>query len=536
MKLQILASVVLAIACTGLGLVTGMVATRSSASGAAAPEDEQGHDHSKLSEATLRNLGVTVAPAAKSRFVTSREVAASVVDGPFAELPQHAPIGGRVAEILVKPGMVVAAGAPLVKLTRDPLPRPRLELTADILVPSRESLHGAVGEVRRAHAEVEIARTELARIEQFAAAAAPGDPPVVPRQRAIDLRNQLLRAQTGLTQAREELEKHGLTEQQVQGVIDGAPLPPVVQAMWLRALQHNGLWPDSAQRLHGALPANLRELPWSIATAGELAGAGLATEELAAWLEGEPAAAEHFLAIGAMLQQGSSLAELRRLYAAGAFAPIVTVVAPAGEDFDVHDLGVKLGQHVEAGAELVTLRDPRAMYLRVQPLGGEVAVLLEAIARGAQCSAEPLLAGTGPKFDALRIGWLDGDAGADGAYAMVAVANTPLAGDVAHGRTWQLRPGQRYRLLIPSQALDDVYVLPATALVRQGDKQMVILKDGDDYAPVEVLVVHRDEQVVVLATGEGLEPHPGDQIVQTGAHALSLALQGSDAAAHHHHH
>ena len=103
-------------------------------------------------------------------------------------------------------------------------------------------------------------------------------------------------------------------------------------------------------------------------------------------------------------------------------------------------------------------------------------------------------------------------------------------------RTWQIRPGQRYRLHIPTSALDDVYVLPATALIRQGDKQLVILKDGENFAPVEVHVVHRDEQVVVLATGEGLEPHPGDQIVQTGAFGLSLALQGSDAAAHHHPH
>ena len=44
-----------------------------------------------------------------------------------------------------------------------------------------------------------------------------------------------------------------------------------------------------------------------------------------------------------------------------AFALIVTVMAPSGEDFDVHDLAVKVGQHVEQGAELVTLRDPRAM-------------------------------------------------------------------------------------------------------------------------------------------------------------------------------
>lgn len=538
MKLQILASVVLALACTGLGLVTGMVATRSTPPGGAAAEEED--DHDKITEATLRNLGVTVAAAQKSRFVATREVAAVVVDGPFTELPQHAVIGGRVVEILVQPGMLVRAGEPLVRLSREPLPRPRLELTSDILVPSRESLHGAVGEVRRAHAEVQIASAELARVEQFAAESSPGEPPVVPRQRVIDLRNQLLRAQTGLAQAREELEKHGLTEEQVQGVIEGAQLPPVVQAMWLRALQHNGLWPSAAQMVHDALPEHLRELPWSIATAAELAGAGLASVELAEWLRREAAAAEYFLALGALLQQGHSLPELRRLYELGAFAPVVTVAAPAGVDFDVHELTVKLGQRVAAGDVVATLRDPRALYLRAAPIGAEVAALLEAIETNAECRAEPLAAGGGPTLDGLRVGWLDGDPASDGAYAMIAVRNAPAKVATAEGqrpaRTWQMRAGQRYRLHIPTGALDDVYVLPASALVRQGDKQMVILKDGENFAPVEVHVVHRDEQVVVLATGEGLEPHPGDQIVQTGAFALSLALQGSDAAAHHHHH
>ena len=60
----------------------------------------------------------------------------------------------------------------------------------------------------------------------------------------------------------------------------GGHLPRIGAEVWQRALQHNGLWPKAAEELLSVLPATQRELPWVIATIGELAASGLIGKDL----------------------------------------------------------------------------------------------------------------------------------------------------------------------------------------------------------------------------------------------------------------
>lgn len=521
-----------ALAFTALGALSGWIARRP------APAEPEGgaEEHERhLSPQTLANLGVTVDEVRPTSFARHVSIAGVVVDTPATEQPVHAPIGGRVETVQADVGTIVKPGETVVTLVRDPLPRPELTLTAEVLEPAQESLHQAVLDLRRSGEEVRIARTELQRVEQFTGRVDARELPILPRQREIDLRYALTRAETAHEQARLELQKHGLDEEQIAEVQEGAPLPRLDERAWKRALARNGLWPDAAERLSAALPEDLERLPWVVATIGELAASGIATDELAGWLAADAAAARHFLELGVLLQRGHTLTDVQRLQALNAFEPIVRVAAPPtreeGGAWDLHAVVVKPGAAVQDGAPLVVLRDPRRLLLRTEPVGSEVAAVLEAVTTGAALTARPLVRGSGPLLEDLHVAWVESAPDDEGTVAFVELENEVLARAAGErARTWALRSGVRYLIDVPAARLDDVYVLPAGAVADRGPDKVVFLQDGDDFRAVPVRVLHRDDEVAVLPAGEGAALFPGDRVVHTGAFALGLALNAGAAA------
>lgn len=523
---------VVAAAATVIGLVCGMLAA-GGAGGEAAPAGA-GHPP-VLPPATLTNLGVRVAEIQPGEFRRTVAVAAVAVDTPTTEQPVFAPIGGRVERIEVQVGTAVEPGRTVVTLVRDPLPRPQLTLTADVLRPAQEQLHQTVLDLRRSAEEVRIAATELERVEQYTGTVGGRDLPIVPRQRAIDLRYELARSEKALEQARLELQKHGLSGEQIAAVGQGAPLPEFTEETWQRALARNGLWPAAAQQLSGALPQSLRELPWVTATVGELAASGLATAELTQWIA-TSGAAEHFLDIGVLLQRGHTLADVRRLHELNALEPVVEVQAPPldeGAAWDVVAIGTRPGAHVAAGEALLTLADPRRLLLRTEPVGSEVAAILTAAAGSSPIRARPLIAGAGPVLEGLTVGYVQSAREHEGTVAFLEVENTVRAeidrGEGAKSRTWEVRAGVRYLLQVPTATLENVYVLPSAAVTQHGADQVVFLRDGDGFRPVPVAIAHRDDEVVVIPATKEVALFPGDPVVQSGAFELGLALLGGDA-------
>src|SRR5690606_31313953 len=152
-----------------------------------------------------------------------------------------------------------------------------------------------------------------------------------------------------------------------------------------------------------------------------------------------------------------------------------------------------------AGTPLLSLHDPSELYLRAEPVGGEVSALLAAVESGAGVRASPLVAGTGPELEDLEVAFLRsgaaagdpagagagagagaragvGGGGGAGGTAFLAVRNSVLLeqGAAAPGqdpgpggprrRTWALRQGQRYVLAVPTEKMEGVWVLPAAAV------------------------------------------------------------------------
>lgn len=527
---------IVAALCTLAGLVGGAAATGGFASEATTTETAgAAATEVILPAATIANLGIRVEEIQPTTFFRSVSVAAVVVDTPATEQPVFAPMGGRIESIDVEPGTVVNPGSTVVTLVRDPLPRPQLTLTADILRPAQENLHESVLELRRSAEEVRIARTELTRVEQFTGKVGGRDLPIIPRQRAIDLRYQLSRAEIAHEQAHLELEKHGLSDAQIRDVEGGASLPVFNEETWQRALARNGLWPTEAQRLSEVLPKSLRALPWVTATIGELAASGLANAELTDWMASE-GVARHFLEIGVLLQRGHTLEDLQRLHALNALEPVVRVVAPGLDDdgsWDVLDVLSKRGAKVASGDRLLTLRDPRRLFLRTEPVGGEVASILIAAKERYEIAANPLIRDSGPQLEALTISYVESSRENEGTVAFVEVRNNVRSeidrGRAMTSRTWSLREGMRYLLRIPTAKLENVFVLPASAVTEDGPNKVVFLQDGESFKPVPIVIAYQDDEVVVIPVTKEVSLSPGDPVVQSGAFELGLAMKGSSA-------
>ena len=269
----------------GLGLLGGWYAARQGETGT--PEDDAAGETAQgvFSAQALKRMGVAVGEARKTTFVRHAHVQAVVVDAPLNRRPVVALLGGVVEEILAPPGAVVAAGTPLARIVRDPIPRPQLALTADILSAVSEDLHRTLAEYRTAVSQLGIVQAELARIEEFRE--------VVKGQTAIDLRYEEIRAKRQLDNVKEELLRHGLAEEDLDAVAKGDDPPGDLRMRWKRALERNGLWTPEAERIFEALPLQVRELSWSVAALGELAAAGLATPHLTRRLRDVPYMPEH---------------------------------------------------------------------------------------------------------------------------------------------------------------------------------------------------------------------------------------------------
>jgi len=501
----------------GLGLAGGWYAARRG--GSDAREEEQASAAAApgvFTAQTLKRMGVRVGPARRSTFRRSLHVQAVVVDAPLNRRPVPALLGGVVEEILARPGAVVAAGTPLARVVRDPIPRPQLALTSDILAAVSEDLHRSLADYRTAVSQLGIVRAELARIEEFKE--------VVKGQTRIDLRYEETRAVQQLENVREELYRHGLSDADLEAVGRGSEPAADLRMLWKRALERNGLWTAEAETLFQTLPEGVRGLSWSVAALGELAAAGLATPHLTRTLKAVPYMAEHFVEVASLLLEGHTVDKVRLLAEAGALEAVAEVRAPPGAaDWDVAEVAVRAGQRIEAGAVVATLHDPREMWMRIEPVGDEVRLVAEALAEGRAVAAVPLVPGTGPEIRGLsieRFATLESDRGAE---AIVICPNRVLAASNG-SRSWALRAGLRYLVRIPQEELENRFVLPAGAVTELGADAVVFVQSGAAFRPQPVTVEYEDDQVAVVADDGSL--YEDDPVALSGAFALGLAFQG----------
>lgn len=528
-----LAGILLCIALAALGLWAGL-ALRP----AAGPTGEEGA-HAQdaggaqvLAAQTLKNLGVVIGAARRDTFVRTRRVQAAIESRPDDEVAVTLPLGGVVTAVHARTGEVLAGGDPVLEFARDAIPRPKPEVTAELLMPISESVHEAAAALRTAMQRRDIAKRELSRLEGVATAGAGGGIPSVSRQRLIELEYEIERAEVETQNVRRELARHGLEQDEIEAVARGAETPPNPR-LWRRVLEENALWTPDSTRLQACLPEAQRDLPWVIAAIGELTAVGALDGAVVQAFGASSALGAHFAEAAGLLLEGAPIGQVLHLAEGGALEPTARLFAPGATapDFDVLELRVRSGERVSAGQVAARLIDPRRMWLRLSPLPGELPLVLRALEAGMSLSARPLVSESGPALSAIRLERVEADT------VLATVENRILSASPGV-RSWALRPGLRYLVDVPIERLEGRFVLPAGAVAERGPDLVVFRVDGEGFAAMAVEVEYRDERVAVIADdGTFFE---GDPIVLDGAFALSLALEqksaGSGGGGHGHAH
>ncbi|MCK6460278.1 MAG: biotin/lipoyl-binding protein, partial [Planctomycetes bacterium] len=262
---RFLAAAAVPLLLLAIGLVGGWFAASQGHSHEAAAEHAPGAA-ATLSPRTLGNIGVEIGEAKLSDFVRTREVPAEVELLPSAVRPVHAPVAGVVRSVAVATGQKVAAGDAVAEIARDPFPRPVLALTDAVLRPLDEDYHHSLTELRSAAAAHAIARQELERVRALLRAAGDGAQPL-PAKAEIDLVYEERRTGDALKLAREEVERHGLSGEEIARAEAGEDVLISSDAI-RRVLQRNQLWTEAADAVVAALPPRLRGLRYTIAVLG----------------------------------------------------------------------------------------------------------------------------------------------------------------------------------------------------------------------------------------------------------------------------
>jgi len=210
-------------------------------------------------------------------------------------------------------------------------------------------------------------------------------------------------------------------------------------------------------------------------------------------------------------------------------APLIDVF------YELQELKVDLGTQVQAGQLLGVLSNHSQLFI---------------VGRAFKREASSLERAAEDQWP-IRVEFADDDPGAwpplDQEFRVHHLANmidpesrtfdffVPLANQsssyVKDARTfvvWRFRPGQRARLYVPVEKLENVIVLPAAAAVREGPEAYVFRQNGDlfDRRPVQVL--HEDRLNIVIANDGSVAP--GWYLAQGSAESLNRVLKAQSAS------
>lgn len=184
-------------------------------------------------------------------------------------------------------------------------------------------------------------------------------------------------------------------------------------------------------------------------------------------------------------------------------SPQADVPAPR---FELQQLKVEAGQQVEAGETLCVLSNHQSLAIEGRAFRDETLLLERSIKEGWPVEVD-FQEAAGTDWPVV-----------EQTFAIRHIANTidsvtrtfafliPLENQsktVNHGDKtqllWRFRPGQKVRLYVRVENLDDVFVLPADAVVREGPDAFVFTQNVNTFERKHVHVLFHDRDQVVIA-------------------------------------
>jgi len=219
---------------------------------------------------------------------------------------------------------------------------------------------------------------------------------------------------------------------------------------------------------------------------------------------------------------------------------------PLAFSFELQTLKVELGQQVDAGQVLCYLADHRALQIEGRGFKKDMA-LIQRAAQGSLPVEVTFEVSEGTDWPPLPrelqihhvANLIDTQSRSFAFYLLLENQWRAYTQDGQDRMIWRFRPGDRVRLSVAVEQIDDVYVLPRAALVREGPEAYVFRQDGDHFDRFPVHVRYEDGTAAVIANDGDLRP--GFYIAQNAAASLNRVLKaqlsgGAGAEAHDHHH
>jgi len=203
--------------------------------------------------------------------------------------------------------------------------------------------------------------------------------------------------------------------------------------------------------------------------------------------------------------------------------------------FELQQLNVSLGKQVEAGEVLCILADHRALLIEGGGFKKDLPLIQEAAKERypIEVSFEVSEGTDWPALtEPLRIEHVANliDIASRTFAFYLPLENQWQAYDV-DGRErliWRFRPGDRVRLSVAVAEIENVFVIPLAALVREGPEAFVFRQNGDLFDRVSVHLLHEDSTSAVIANDGKLRK--GSFIAQNAAASLNRVLKAQLAS------
>ncbi len=203
--------------------------------------------------------------------------------------------------------------------------------------------------------------------------------------------------------------------------------------------------------------------------------------------------------------------------------------------FELQSLNVELGQQVNAGFVLCHLADHRALLIEGQGFKDDMPLVQEAARNGWEIEVD-LDAPTTDKWPPfpkkLKIDHLSNSVDPQTrTFAFFLPLENQWQAYTQEGVTrllWRFRPGSRLRLRVAVEKLENVFVVPQQAVVREGPEAFVFRQNGDLFDRRPVHVLYEDRLNAVLASDGAISP--GFYVAQSGAASLNRVMKAQAAS------
>ena len=209
--------------------------------------------------------------------------------------------------------------------------------------------------------------------------------------------------------------------------------------------------------------------------------------------------------------------------------------SPKPQLLELQELKIELGERAMAGQILAVLADHNHLYINGHGFKNEAANIARAAEAGWKIEVEFVDhdGGNWPELDfPLKIRHLSNSVDRDSRTFdfFVPLSNQSRIYEQA-GKTfviWRFRPGQRVKLKVPVEKIENVFAIPAEGVVMEGPEAYVFQQNGEFYNRISVHVLYRDRDFVLVADDGGIKN--GFYIANNSAAALNRILKAQSAS------